>query len=274
MKIVFTLLFLFHLVVFNAQEIQLVSKDMSECMGHEHENYLNVQYLDSGLVSMDFVLMGNCNMNDSINYRFYNDTLKLDYGFITPTTEIETVYDTIRNTNKLNKLSLTPLYGDYAQIVEEDTVLWTDSLLVIKIDYKYQIIEHYDCECTFCFQIIFSGLDTANLIVIGNENTIPYFPEGVKIYEETFDFHLGEKINFTDRYGKRQGQWIYCDDEQNEEYIIFYKNNSIIHTRKFHFRTNGTLLKEYRGENVFEPFLIINYDDNETEISREYPQID
>lgn len=262
--------------VISQAQIELVEKNMSECIGYGEENYSNVQHLDSGLISLDFVLLGNCGMSDSLNYVFSDDTLKLDYGYLKIVTDTVIEHDSIRyyhvgdNESEIEWFMLEEIEDIHFKrtILDIDTIIHSDTLVLREITSIIERDSYVWCDCCFCFNMVFSGLDMTNVVVMGNKREIPYFPEGRRIFEEQFNLSFGDTINFKDRYGLKQGLWVEFNEFGLEKYLELYQDSKVIKSILFRYRLDGTLEEEVHLQRGFYITQRIKFDSEEKEISR------
>lgn len=107
-----------------------------------------------------------------------------------------------------------PIFGDAC--FDNDT-------LYLKYDFKhyfvdtlfengdtvfYQSLNYYECDCCFEFTYIIAGVHKKDMPIKLNDKIMHFHPEKYKTYPIEYDIYNGDTINFTDKYGVRQGRWV------------------------------------------------------------------
>ncbi len=228
-------------------------------MGHAEDEYsTNVHFLDSDLISIDFKLYGNCCMPDNIDFKFKEDTLSLIYDLKGPPI-IDTIWhDEIQDEPEPMFHSIDSITGDSIF----DFFYFEPYSVIITEDFGCM------CDCCFCFNLVFSELDTTNLTIMGKRNELPYYPEGYKIVPIEFEILDGDTINYSDQYGRRQGKWVKFEKWNNTKTISEHINSECINTIEYEYREDGTLKSEEYRIGWYEIFLKIYYDEYGNEEKR------
>lgn len=147
-----------------------------------------------------------------------------------------------------------------------------------------------DCDCCFNFKYSIKGLEKKDYVVLANNKEIHYSPYKYKTFPVKYDIVNGERINYFDIYGFKQGihrrihnnkvlsELEYVDNkpmngiyhrqfyESGEKMIeIHMKNGEFV--KKIEFHKNGTIKKDCEIKKTFDPNAIcIEFDENGKEI--------
>ena len=133
-----------------------------------------------------------------------------------------------------------------------------------------------DCDCCFNFKYIISGLEKKDYVVLANNKEIHYSPYKYKTFPVKYDIVDGEKINYFDIYGFKQGIHISKYNDKIVSHLEYVDNkamNGIYHTRfyesgekklEFHIK-NGefvTQLEFYKNGRIKKDCIIKEYFDS------------
>lgn len=175
-------------------------------------NRISYQTFENDVLSISFSLVSNCAgvFNPTIKYN--SDTLEVKYE------DYKTEYDTVATYDSIVNASAT---------LEINEIHATTSMLA--------------CDCYFELELEITGLLKNPAIVILNNNIIEYYPEKYKLVLIKFDIVDGDTINYSDKFGYRQGIWIARDSTNQLMLERFYKNDIIIKGTDFRYYENGTI---------------------------------
>lgn len=131
--------------------------------------------------------------------------------------------------------------------------------LCLTFDFEYEvgdtIVENGDtmvymsfnaasCDCCFEFQYVVKNEYSDSTPVKLNGKLIIYHTEKYKTYPVEYELLKGDTINLVDKYGFRQGKWLYYDKENRLINDRIYMNDSIVYGVDYRYYDDGVISRK------------------------------
>jgi hypothetical protein len=93
--------------------------------------------------------------------------------------------------------------------------------------YEEYIGDYCDCKCCFSIKFEIEGIKNKDFEVYFNNKKIEISADHYKTREPSYVMYEGKKINYTNKYGFREGLWIFFYENGIKKTIIKYPENSL-----------------------------------------------